>query len=130
MLQDKLYNIADIKVAKDTIDAAIQLDESHPVFKGHFPGNPVLPGVCALQILKEILSASLHKCLQISIACDIKFLQMIDPVRNNSLEVKIRYVNGVNEEINIQGTILQENKICFKIDAVFVTKGNQDLQLL
>ncbi|MFW5959943.1 MAG: 3-hydroxyacyl-ACP dehydratase FabZ family protein [Chitinivibrionales bacterium] len=30
------------------------LDPDHPVFKGHFPGNPILPGVIAADALAQV----------------------------------------------------------------------------
>ena len=32
----------------------ITLNPAHPIFAGHFPGNPITPGVCMLQIIKEL----------------------------------------------------------------------------
>ena len=34
--------------------ANIILNKDHEIFKGHFPGNPVTPGVCMMQIVKEL----------------------------------------------------------------------------
>ena len=55
MLKDSLYRILNISGENNAIEAIIELDEHHDIFKGHFPGQPVLPGVCMLQITKEIL---------------------------------------------------------------------------
>lgn len=120
MLNDNLYTIADLKENAGTVNAAIELNEQHAIFKGHFPGKPVLPGVFALQIVKGILSSALHRTLQMRAAGDIKFLQMIDPVQNNKLEVIIRLADSAGDEINVRGTILQENKTCIKLNAIFI----------
>ena len=45
------------------LSAMIRLNPSHEIFKGHFPGNPILPGVCVVQILKEILMYQLNNKL-------------------------------------------------------------------
>ena len=34
--------------------AKITLNKDHDIFNGHFPGNPVTPGVCMMQIVKEL----------------------------------------------------------------------------
>ena len=33
----------------------IHLYAEHPIYKGHFPQIPIAPGVCLVQIIKEIL---------------------------------------------------------------------------
>ena len=30
-----------------------QVDKSHPIFQGHFPGNPILPGVIQIEIVAQ-----------------------------------------------------------------------------
>lgn len=119
MLKNKLYSVIDIKHADDAIHAAIRLDEKHPVFKGHFPGQPVVPGVCEMQIVKEILTSVVQRKLQMLYADDIKFLQMIDPNLNNMLNVEIHYSIQEENKIELHANIFQENRICFKLNAAF-----------
>lgn len=30
-------------------------DEQHKIFKAHFPGNPIVPGYCMIDILSDVL---------------------------------------------------------------------------
>ena len=32
----------------------VEIDPTHPIFEGHFPDQPVLPGVCMVQIALTI----------------------------------------------------------------------------
>ena len=36
-------------------NSIIELNPEHGIYKGHFPYVPVAPGVCLVQIIKEIL---------------------------------------------------------------------------
>lgn len=65
------------------------MDENHPIFKGHFPGQPVLPGVCQLRMVKELTEKALNTKLKMLQSDQIKFLSMIDPRKTPSLEVTI-----------------------------------------
>jgi 3-hydroxyacyl-[acyl-carrier-protein] dehydratase len=66
----KLYTI----VEKGDDFVKIELNPTHAIFSGHFPNNPILPGVCALQIAKELLQKS-----AIAEVGSIRYFFPIDP---------------------------------------------------
>ncbi|MDC0932254.1 hypothetical protein OAR97_00250 [Arcobacteraceae bacterium] len=52
-ITSKLYNL----ISNDNETIILQLtDASHPIFKAHFPSNPILPGFCHIEMLSEVLS--------------------------------------------------------------------------
>ena len=53
MLVEGLYSELSKSTADASVDVQIKIDNNHQIFKGHFPDNPVMPGVCLLQIMKE-----------------------------------------------------------------------------
>lgn len=120
MLRDNFYTIVDLESNTNAIHAIIELNEKHPIFKGHFPGQPVVPGVCEMQIVKEILSSVLQKEIRLQKADDIKFLQMIDPALNTTLNVEIDYFINEEQNVDVRSVIYQDNEICFKLNGVFV----------
>jgi 3-hydroxyacyl-[acyl-carrier-protein] dehydratase len=67
----------------------IRLNPSHEIFKGHFPGNPILPGVCVVQILKEILMYQSDNKLILNYASSIKYLSYINPVVNSIINIDV-----------------------------------------
>ena len=46
MLLGTLFHIINLDVTGADLSARIELDATHPIFEGHFPGRPILPGVC------------------------------------------------------------------------------------
>lgn len=82
MLLNKLYKVRSLNENPDGSGflAEIELDANHPVFEGHFPGNPILPGVCTVQIIKELLELSVQKSLRMTRAGNIKYLGFVNPV--------------------------------------------------
>lgn len=54
-MQKLFSDIDNYLSAEDRLAFRVRLDAAHPVYAGHFPGNPVLPGVCTLQIVRECL---------------------------------------------------------------------------
>jgi len=51
LLLDGLYEVLN----RGENEASVKLsDESHPVFKAHFPQNPILPGFVHLDIIEDV----------------------------------------------------------------------------
>ena len=47
MLLDNFYTILSSESSDSTIwTIQVKLNPGHPVYQGHFPGHPVVPGVC------------------------------------------------------------------------------------
>lgn len=57
----------------DAIRAELVFPEDHPVYGGHFPGRPVVPGACVLQIVKELTERGVGSPLRLREAGNIKF---------------------------------------------------------
>lgn len=122
MLKDDLYTIQQITAENNSIEAAIALNSNHKIFEGHFPGQPVLPGVCMMQMTKEILEIVLHNNLQLSKAEDIRFSAMIVPEDGKDLQFSIQYKTAEENSINVMAKILKEETVCFKMKAGYQTK--------
>lgn len=71
--------------------ATLALNPSHPIFAGHFPGQPVVPGACQLQIVQEVLSHLTGRDLRLQKADQIKFLTPIDPRHYPRLQLDLHY---------------------------------------
>ena len=120
MLKGNLYIIKNISEADSTIEAIVELDEQHKIFEGHFPGHPVLPGACMLQMVKELLETFFQKPLRLVKADDIRFSAMVDPTANKELTFSIQYHLMETQSINVNAKILKhDNTVCCKIKASF-----------
>ncbi|MBN1157766.1 MAG: hypothetical protein JXA61_00150 [Bacteroidales bacterium] len=92
------------------VTATIRLRENHDIFKGHFPGNPILPGVCLIQIIKELMGEALKKQLQLTEAGNIKYLAFINPHVNNTLNIEIQYKTNEEGEFSCNSRVFDENR--------------------
>lgn len=79
MLQNDFFTVADYNAAADSIQCRLAFRQDHSIFEGHFPIRPVVPGVCSMQIVKELLERELSKLLILTGAPQVKFLQLILP---------------------------------------------------
>jgi len=79
-LLNSLYHIRTKEVADSCVRYDIHLDASHFIYQAHFPGNPITPGVCIIQIAKELLEEHLQRELSIQAVKNVKFLNVVSPL--------------------------------------------------
>jgi 3-hydroxyacyl-[acyl-carrier-protein] dehydratase len=91
------------------------LNPDHAVFAGHFPGNPVLPGVCSMMIVRECASRMAGKQLRYAAVGECKFLSAITP----ELELKIRL--NINYDFSLNATIHCGETVMLKLKARLTT---------
>ncbi len=95
------FNISSIESNGDEIVAKVSFNANHPIYKAHFPGNPITPGVCLLQIVTEILEKQLEMEISISQIKNVKFFKPVGPQIIPSLIFKKMIKNGNQLSINI-----------------------------
>jgi len=112
MLIKDFYKIIDLTSSETGITASIKLNPHHEVYKGHFPDQPVVPGVAQLQIVKEILESHFGEELFMGNISQVKYLIPINP--NEVTELNI----SINPKIDMEGNIKTNLLISFG-EAIF-----------
>lgn len=119
MLLKDFYKIISIKGCVDqkgSVEAVIKLNPHHEVFQGHFPDNPVTPGVCMMQIVKELSERVLGKKLFLTSASNVKFMAVINPNLHPVLKLQL--------DINELDTIVKVKNITWIDDIVALKLSN------
>lgn len=120
MLLEDFYTIVELDSSdKENIKAIIELNKDHEVYEGHFPGNPVVPGVCLTLLIKEVMENVEGKELIMVYADNIKFMAMVNPEINKRLKIdlKVKYEDEHN--------LIKVNSVAHFNDQVFYKfKGN------
>jgi 3-hydroxyacyl-[acyl-carrier-protein] dehydratase len=117
MLLNKFYTLNKQESENGKVTALISFNSAHPIFEGHFPGHPVVPGVCMIQILREIMEVEVAHKLRISLGDNLKFLSIINPAEHNEVEVLISFTG--NGTLNIIATLQAGAVIFFKFKGTF-----------
>ncbi|GAA4371120.1 3-hydroxyacyl-ACP dehydratase [Hymenobacter saemangeumensis] len=92
MLEGSFYTTDQLlQPAPGQLQARIQLNAAHPILGGHFPGLPVVPGVCMLQIIKELVQQAVGKPLALTQAANIKYLSVLDPLQHPIVAARINF---------------------------------------
>ena len=75
MLKDNFYHIT----AENAGEYTIAFDAQHAIFQAHFPGKPIVPGACLVQIAQEMASLWLQKTIIFTQIDNLKFLKLVTP---------------------------------------------------
>ena len=68
----------------------VTLLPGYGVYAGHFPGNPVSPGVCNIQMIKECAELLIGKPLFLGYIDQCKFSAVITPQATPHLQVRMQ----------------------------------------
>lgn len=98
----------------------IELNPNHEIYKGHFEEVSVAPGVCLVQIIKEIVMSKFEVNLILSDASNIKFLALINPKENSIFQLDFTLnitdnIYDVTANYIANGTIFTKFKGKFKL---------------
>ncbi|WP_243432573.1 hypothetical protein [Pseudomonas sp. 32_A] len=116
---DGIFTIENLQEHSGQLTATLGLDKNHPIFFGHFPGQPVVPGACMLALVKDVVEFALHFTLQLKNAGNIKFMQMITPDNSEGLQLIITYKTPQAGLLSLSASILNRDIACFKLQAIF-----------
>ncbi len=126
-LKNNLYRILDSEIGSQEGKYLLRLNPEHFIYKAHFPGKPITPGVCIVQMGKELLEEYLSQTtertsadgmeLQIVKVKNVKFLSVISPKENNEIMCKIGKLMILEEthEVNAQIVVSSKEEIKAKI---------------
>jgi 3-hydroxyacyl-[acyl-carrier-protein] dehydratase len=117
------YEIIDItKQSDSSLIAQVKLDGKDPLFKGHFPSQPVLPGACMIQILKAIMERNLNCKLDLKVGSNIKFLSIIDPTKHSVINYTIESEVMENKLLEVDCKIQTTDTIHMKFSGRYKIK--------
>lgn len=119
MLLGDFFTISSIKEENNFFKAILELNTVHPIFDGHFPDQPVVPGACLLQMVKEITQTIMGSELQLIKAHQLKFISLIDPSKNPILEMVLTHSTTKNGEVVVSATLAKDTVACFKFSGLF-----------
>jgi len=118
MLIKELYSIQSFRETDGSVEASVKLNKDHEVFKGHFPGNPIMPGVCTIQMVKELTEKALGKELFLSVVSNVKFMAIINPEKNETIQIMLN-ISEEDGAIKVKNTVSYDGTLALKLSATF-----------
>lgn len=121
-----LYNdlknseISVFKGKNQHINAAFNFKKELDLFKGHFPENPILPGIFQIEMVKYALEKSFNTCLSIKSVKKTKFSGIIHPGKTVYLDITIN--KKENSLLNARAVLRVGDTIAGKINIILTEK--------
>ena len=84
-LINDFYHIVATDDSEGKYVCKVKMNAAHNIYSVHFPGNPVTPGVCLVQMVAEMLEQKYSKRFVLSTAVNIKFIDSSLPMTSHRL---------------------------------------------
>ena len=121
MLLENFYKVKSKKDSdnKTFFNIDININKFHPIFKGHFPDNPVVPGVCMLQIIKELTEDIVGSKLFMQKCINVKFMALINPEINSELSLELSVSQEDDGIVKVKNITKFEETVALKMSAQY-----------
>jgi len=115
MLRDSFFKIKQFDESGNTCRFIVSILPEHEIFKGHFPQHPIVPGVFALQMIKECLEWIRNKKYRYSELMNCKFSLPIIPDRDK--DIRIECDCRFADTFLLKATVHSEAAVCITLKA-------------
>ncbi|PXY44980.1 3-hydroxyacyl-ACP dehydratase [Flavobacterium hydrophilum] len=119
VLKDFYKILSEEKISDSKYTITILVNEKHEVFKGHFPGNPIMPGVCMIQIIKELTEKITQKTLVIQTLANVKFMALINPEINTELRLELDITTTEDNLVKVKNTTYFNDTVALKLSNAY-----------
>ncbi len=124
-LLDSLYTITSkCTVTEGEHKYFIKLNPDSAIYKAHFPGNPITPGVCILQIAIELIQDALEKTLLVDTVKNVKFLKIIVPEETPEVQYQLQRISEEDDIIKYKVTVSAEEVEYAKLSLICRTNSH------
>lgn len=125
-LKNNLYKIISKEEDSSMVNYTIELNPSCVIYQAHFPKEPITPGVCIVQIGKELIEELLTEKMSVSCKLEIvkvknvKFLSVIAPRDTLHIMYQMKKVelSDDNKMVEAQWVVLSDEKVMAKTSLV------------
>lgn len=111
-LENNFYTINNIEQkSDDTFAVEVTILPEHQIYEGHFPQQPVVPGVCTLTIIREIIGNILSKEVHFASIKECKYVSALIPQEDLRIMINLTIteskVTAVVERVDNQQAVLK-----------------------
>ncbi len=92
-LNNNLYHIIEKQVTPEGVSFRLCLHAHCVIYQAHFPGEPITPGVCIIQMAEELLSEHLQATYELSKMKTVRFHNVLSPDQTTEVMYDLRKIS-------------------------------------
>ena len=120
VLQDNLFSIMSQAQEDGQPAFQVRIHKEWPIYKAHFPGHPITPGVCIVQMIQELLQVHLGHEVSLRKAKTVKYTAIISPDEVSELSVSFPKIEEQEDgSLKVQAQVVGGETIYTKLSATF-----------
>ena len=120
MLVDRFYTVEFFENSSAGFVCGVIFPAGHEIYQGHFPGQPVVPGVLQIQTVRELTEKAVGRVMFINEVVSAKYLRMIVPgVSVLRVEAVLK---GESDAISLTAVIKDAESVYSKLKIRLTTK--------
>ena len=97
----------------------VGLHADHPIYRAHFPGSPITPGVCLIQLIGELLEQRQAVSLRLAGVTSLKFAAPISPTDTPVVDCLFTMVVDSGPTVKAKGVVQAGDQTMTKFSLVF-----------
>jgi 3-hydroxymyristoyl/3-hydroxydecanoyl-(acyl carrier protein) dehydratase len=118
-LLHNFYTIASKRQSGTEWQYTLALNGEHFVYAAHFPGKPITPGVCIIQMVQELAEEVVQRRLALRVVKNVKFMQVIDPRVYPRIAVSIAVADELPTGYKVTATVSSGELLFAKLSLRF-----------
>lgn len=120
MLIPDYYRIEKMEKRENNTLFSISLNPLCKVYDGHFPGEPVSPGVCNIQMIKECVEQVVGTPLLLAGMSKCRLLELMNPVTHAKVELEIELQEQSESGVKVYAVLGMDEQTYIDMKAEFV----------
>ena len=102
-LEGEFYRVARITDDGDgSYVVTVVMEPKHQIYEGHFPGQPVVPGVCTLTIIRECLGEILGREVSFTTIKECKYVSALIPEEGLSITLNLAITDATKLRATVE----------------------------
>lgn len=119
MLLNQFFEILSLESEGTNLTAVIRLNPDHEIYKAHFPGQPITPGVCQIQMVTEILTRHLGVAVELTDIKSVKYMSVISPIEVTELVVVFQKIAFDSEICKVIVNFVKDEQTFSKLSMTY-----------